>query len=230
MSSKTISYALKVDGVLTNATTVKLSDPTGTFGVRRQDTQEAIVAEGVDFTHDSTGLYSYALTNLVAGVVYEYWIKRVYAGVTNRTERTFAASPKLEGYYASLSDLYAIAGEMNVQTYSALDGGSTLDEDRVQAALDQTDTEINAYLIGAGVESPAQESETLFMLLTQSSARLAACWLYRSRGNRDVPADGSAESGEYYAKLGGWRKEAYGLMSRYILNKRQAISTAFTTT
>lgn len=133
------------------------------------------------------------------------------------------------GYYADLSDLYAVGGTANVKTYSDLDGTGTLDEARAQKALDRADSVVNAYLRRNGQTSPAATDDDDFDLLTEAASRLAVRWLYISRGNMDVPAEGDQQNGEYYAKLGGWKKEAYQFLRDFVMGKRRDISNSFLT-
>jgi hypothetical protein len=92
MSNKQISFKHKVQGVLTDATSVVLRDATNTYGLRRVDTSAVIVASGTAFGHDGAGLYSTSFTGLVGGVNYQYAVEWVYAGETKREVRTFAAA------------------------------------------------------------------------------------------------------------------------------------------
>lgn len=70
-----------VDGVLTAPTSIKLSDSTGTFGVKRNDTDEVIVADDTAMTLVSTGIYNYSFDS-IAGVKYDYVVEVVYGGDT----------------------------------------------------------------------------------------------------------------------------------------------------
>lgn len=72
MASMTIRKRLKVGGVLTNASVASLGDASGGYGVRRLDTGAVVVAAGVGVTNVSTGLYSYSIADVVAGVEYVY--------------------------------------------------------------------------------------------------------------------------------------------------------------
>lgn len=81
MPSRTITQQFKVGGVLTNATSAKLSDPTGTYGIRRTDTLATVVADNTSMTNSSTGIYTYTFSAL-AGVAYTAYIEFVYDGDT----------------------------------------------------------------------------------------------------------------------------------------------------
>ena len=82
-----ISYTVLVEGVPTDADSVVFSDPTGTFGLRRTDTQAVLVADGVALTRASQGVYTYNLTDPESGLVYEYWIEVSYDGDTYRSQQ-----------------------------------------------------------------------------------------------------------------------------------------------
>lgn len=81
-----ITFPWLVDGEPENATSVELSDPTGSFGIRRSDTNEILVAAGEPLDNMGEGLYSYTLVEPVNGLTYEYWIKAVYDNETYHVE------------------------------------------------------------------------------------------------------------------------------------------------
>lgn len=85
MPNRTISQTFKVGGVLTNATSAKLSDPTSTFGIKRNDTGATVVADNTAMSNPSTGLYQYTFS-AVAGVSYTAYIEFVYNGDTIHVE------------------------------------------------------------------------------------------------------------------------------------------------
>lgn len=92
MSQIAISKKLLIDGVLTDATTVKLSSSDGTYGVRRTDTLASVVADGTDMTHEGTGLYTYTFTEPDEGLTYEYAVEIVYDGETTRFTGTLTGT------------------------------------------------------------------------------------------------------------------------------------------
>jgi hypothetical protein len=109
----TLSFKLKVNDVLTDATAVALSDPTGAFGVRRTDSGAVVVADATAMTHDGTGLYSYSFEDPAAGLVYEYWVEWVYGGETFRVQKfSQAAAADDSGSYLSVADARALAGTL----------------------------------------------------------------------------------------------------------------------
>lgn len=83
--STTIIYAeFAPGGVLTDATTAKLSDATGTYGVKRNDTSAVVVADGTDMTRAGTGVYSYSLTDPAADLIYTVAVEFMYGGLPYR--------------------------------------------------------------------------------------------------------------------------------------------------
>ncbi len=87
-TTRTIRFDYNVAGVATDVTTAVLSDPTGTFGMKRVDTGEIIEADATALTHDGTGTYSIEVPTEV-GVTYIYWVEWVIGGVTDRRSKTF---------------------------------------------------------------------------------------------------------------------------------------------
>jgi len=87
-----ITKTFKVDGTPTDCTSMLLSDPTGTYGVRRQDTQEVVVADGTAMTKIATGVYSHTFDDPAYNLIYEYWIEALYNGATYRVEGTVVGS------------------------------------------------------------------------------------------------------------------------------------------
>jgi hypothetical protein len=87
MANRTITFELRIDGVLTDADTdtVKLSNTGGTIGVKRNDTDAVVVADDTDFTgHPSTGVYTYTFAEPEDGLEYTAYIEWQYDGVTYR--------------------------------------------------------------------------------------------------------------------------------------------------
>ncbi len=80
-----------VDGVLTDAISAELADPTGTFGIKRNDTSEVVVAADTEMTRVSAGAYEYTFS-AAEGVAYTAYVKIVYAGATYCFERDIPAS------------------------------------------------------------------------------------------------------------------------------------------
>lgn len=86
MAELNLRETFKKDGVFINVTSAKLSDPTGAFGVKRNDTDVVIVADGTDMVEESTGVYTYSFDEPVGetGLTYTYWVEWIYEGRTYR--------------------------------------------------------------------------------------------------------------------------------------------------
>ncbi len=70
-----INKYVRLGGVLTDLTTF-------TLGVTRNDTGAVVVASGTALTHDSTGVYSYEITEPAAGLEYTITFTSAYGGTT----------------------------------------------------------------------------------------------------------------------------------------------------
>ena len=106
MAIRVISKEWRVDGVLTNVTSAKLSDPTGAYGVKRNDTSAVIVADGTNMTNSAVGVYEYSFED-ATGVAYTAYVEIVYLGATYRTEveipaRESAVAGGVSSYYSLL--------------------------------------------------------------------------------------------------------------------------------
>jgi len=88
MSQSVIRWIFKADGILTDPTSVKLSNEAGTYGVKRTDTDEVVVAGGTSMVKKSTGIYEYVFTDPAPNLIYDYWVEFVYGGETSWTNHT----------------------------------------------------------------------------------------------------------------------------------------------
>lgn len=105
----------KIDGVLTDATSVKLRDSGNTYGIKRNDTDAVVVAAGTDVPKLSTGIYEYELTEPAAGLTYTAWFEIIYNGATYRFEEDIV------GLSSSSADILAEAGELIGGAYEFTD-------------------------------------------------------------------------------------------------------------
>ena len=65
-----------------------LRDPTGTFGIRRDDTGAVLVAAGTPMIQVATGIFEYTVAGVDACTTYTAWIEIVSGGETYRFEIT----------------------------------------------------------------------------------------------------------------------------------------------
>lgn len=88
----TITYTTKLASVLTNATSVTLTNAAGTIGIKRNDTGATVVAAGTAFTNSATGTYTYSFSPPVSHVFYTAYVKIVANASTLYTEYSFYVS------------------------------------------------------------------------------------------------------------------------------------------
>lgn len=109
MATRLIIKTWLVEGVLTNVTTAKLSDPTATYGVKRNDTSAVVVADGTAMTNSSTGVYEYSFTD-IQDIAYTASVEFVYDGNTFHFEVDLAARAETGVMVASYSGLLERVG------------------------------------------------------------------------------------------------------------------------
>ena len=126
MPSRTISQTFKVGGVLTNATSAKLSDPTGTYGIRRNDTLATVVADNTSMTNASTGVYQYTFTAL-DGISYTAYIEFVYDGDTIYVEFDIPAVASTSAMVCSYDSLLERVGHELFGIRSGFSADQTVD-------------------------------------------------------------------------------------------------------
>lgn len=135
MATRLIRKTWSVEGVLTNVTTAKLSDPTGTFGIRRNDTLAVVVADGTNMTHSATGIYEYSFED-VQDVAYTAYVEFVYAGSTFHFEVDLPARTETGRMVASYSSLLERVGHYLFGIRSSFSSDQTTDiEECIQDGL-----------------------------------------------------------------------------------------------
>jgi hypothetical protein len=91
MATRVIRTKFYVNHALVAADSAKLSDATGTYGVKRNDTNAVVVADGTDMTVESVGVYTHSFAS-VDDVAYTAWVEFVYDGNIYRKEIDFEAT------------------------------------------------------------------------------------------------------------------------------------------
>jgi len=95
MAKINLTKTCKVNGALVDADSVVLSDRTGTYGVKRDDTDAVVVAAGTAMTKTGTGIYTYSFDEPAPDLNYTYVVKWVYNGTTFFDEhRTPTTTPE----------------------------------------------------------------------------------------------------------------------------------------
>lgn len=113
--SITLQFNFLIDDVMTDVTSAVLSDPTGTFGVKRDDTDAVVVADGTAMTRVDTGRYEHTFTEPVAGLTYTYYVEYVYDGATYRSSYTYTDATRVVSL-PDMKDQLAVDGT-DLDTY-----------------------------------------------------------------------------------------------------------------
>jgi hypothetical protein len=87
----TIRCKTKIAEVYADVTSVILSDPDGTYGVKRNDTSEVIVADGEPMVNTGTGVYEYNAT-IEAGISYTAYFEISVMGLAHHIPVVFTAA------------------------------------------------------------------------------------------------------------------------------------------
>lgn len=202
-ATRRLTFTYESAGVLTDVTgTPLLSDPTGAFGARRQDTGAVVVTDATAYVRESAGSYYYEIPE--NGYTLEYWAEYVVGGATRRQQ--FYSFPPLSSY-ATRAQLEEEYGADNVEMYANLQAESptaalTAAEitAKVDRALTFADDFINSRLRAADYAVPlvATTGGTLPTGLLNTIALALAVWrLYRGRGKGDGDAVGDKFQEDY---------------------------------
>lgn len=97
-------------GILTNAVSVVLEDPTASFGVREVVSGSVVVAAGAATVNTAVGVYSYDISALNVSLEYEAYWKITRSNGDIEYEQTLIPT-------ASLAVLTAYITEIDAQTY-----------------------------------------------------------------------------------------------------------------
>jgi hypothetical protein len=96
MISTILEMKILVDGVLTDATSVILEDPTSSFGAKSDDT--IIVASGTPMGKVATGIYHYEIST-DPGITITWFAKITLDGSTYYSERTKVIASETDSSY-----------------------------------------------------------------------------------------------------------------------------------
>jgi hypothetical protein len=169
-----------VEGVLTDPTSIKLSDSTGAYGVKRNDTGAVVVADGVSMTKESTGVYAYTFAEPASGLIYTAWVEVVYDGTTHRFEVDITGA-------AADTSLDTAVGFTELQQRLA----RFLFGHRTTSGLEADDIEDIRVCIKDGLQSVYLAHRWSFLRTTQPVTTVAATHTY------DLPAGFDAIEGDF---------------------------------
>jgi len=136
--SRTIRRTWTVDSVLTNVTSAELSDPTGTYGVKRNDNDAVVVADGTAMTLVSTGVYEHTFDEPEPLVAYTGYVEIVYDGQTYRFEHDIPAGTAV-GPVAMTCSYGSLVNEVGFHLYGLRPSSSDLITDGVANTNQTTD-------------------------------------------------------------------------------------------
>lgn len=95
--------------------------------------------------------------------------------------------------YSVRTDLNAVFGKANVDTWADLDGDQDADKitARIAAAVLSADGEIDAFMLHGPYALPIVDAENATPVIVRDvSAKLAGVWLYEARGVMDADDNG----------------------------------------
>jgi hypothetical protein len=87
-----LTFRTKIGGVLVDVDSVLLSDPTGSYGIKNNDTGATMIADGTAMTRTAAGTYEYDFAGAQDGVEYSFYVEWTYAGATHHVENVFWGS------------------------------------------------------------------------------------------------------------------------------------------
>lgn len=134
--SRSIMRTFRVDGVLTDVTAAKLSDATGTYGVKETASGTVVVADGTAMTKVSTGTYIYTSADLADDTAYTAWVEFEYAGAIYRWEQEL---PVLASPLAMSCEYASLVNDIARHCYGIRPTASDVITDSVASADQATD-------------------------------------------------------------------------------------------
>jgi len=97
MSQTTYSCYIEIDDDAATGLTVYLSDATGAYGVKRNDTDAVVVADGTAMSEIGSGWYSYTWTDPAYDLTYTVAVEYTYDGETTRFSDTISGATSASG-------------------------------------------------------------------------------------------------------------------------------------
>lgn len=196
---RVIQKTFKVDGVPTDVDSALLSDPTGAYGVRREDTLAVVVADSVAMSRTGVGVYEYTFTD-VAGVAYKAWVELVYDGNTYHFEVDFEAQDEAAIARTTLA---------NVQGIIDIDPEIVPDAAAAGSFILPANALVTEVCTGAAGPTPAYSGNRLELI-----ERWLAAHFYTQRDPRAASEKAGSVSANYQSKVDlGLDNSHYGQMA-----------------
>jgi len=244
--SITITQNWEVEGSLTDVTSAKLSDPTGTYGVKRNDTDAVVVADGTDMTHVGTGQYSYTFDEPEPGLSYTAYVEIVYQGNTYWFEKNFTGTQEsAEGGSTDTLNIYepifpTLYGEDLRYKLRAVKIDNGIDGYLKIKLLDNSGTEINLDELkrmtgsGGGFSEISVTSPTFKVKFHEAATEsfVDEITAYRVNGESDtiicaLPDDVKSKPAVYIANIGILDSDTVIHINRcYLYNQASAWSSS----
>jgi len=89
MSQTTLTVRIVIDGAPAAGLDVRLSDPTGTYGIKRNDTDAVVVPAGTAMTDLGGGSYGYTFDDPAPDLTYTGWVEYTHDDEIHRIGHTF---------------------------------------------------------------------------------------------------------------------------------------------
>jgi hypothetical protein len=190
MSQTVINFTHIVDGIPTNATSVKFSDPTATFGLQRKDTLAILIPAGTALTRTGVGQYAYSLDDPDSDLTYRYYLEIVYGSQTSYIERETsigqAAQLEIATRYCTFAGMRALYGSSNLRKWAAVDGteNQIAIVEAITAAMEQADAYVDGLLMNGPYNIPF--TAPIPPIIANCANNLAAVLLHESQGVTDT--------------------------------------------
>lgn len=117
----TLVFTTKIDDVLVDVGTLTLSDPTATYGIKRNDNDAIVVAAGTVVSRISTGTFQFQFEEPAEDIWYTVQERWVYEGEAHYVEHTYFASHAGDSRIPEV-DRIALVGAVVVSPLSVFQG------------------------------------------------------------------------------------------------------------
>jgi hypothetical protein len=188
-----------------------LSNPHATYGVKRLDTNETVVAAAEAFDEDG-GLYSVEFNEPVADLTYRYYIKAIVDEVTYYLPRTTAmirSAALAIGRYTNSHNVEQQYGIDNVHKWCAIDDTDEAVDygRRMYAAIAAAESEMDDSLRSSAYTIPF--TAPIPAVVTEIATALAGVRMYEARGVTDFdPESGQPQHRLHFQKKEAWKRLA----------------------